>query len=173
MEEARTGFQASYLTLRKDPDFENLMVDVGNSLQKMLSDPDFFESASEKLDELQEKSKSVGTESSLRQDIDSFLHQSRVTLRSVIEDKDIANLIATSSKLWDILSPLQSATNPELIQDSISIFLPLLISLVQHIPIPRLEVSVPELDLLLENLIIEPGRTVNHSSFLPYKLHLT
>jgi hypothetical protein len=28
------------------------------------------------------------------------------------------------------------------------------------------------MDLLLENLILEPGRTVNYSSFLPYRLHL-
>jgi len=31
-------------------------------------------------------------------------------------------------------------------------------------------VSTPEIDLLLENLILEPGTTVNHTSFLPFRL---
>jgi len=48
----------------------------------------------------------------------------------------------------------------------------MLISAIQYIPIPRLEISTPEVDLLLENLIVEPGRTVNHSSFFPYKLRV-
>lgn len=33
---------------QKDPEFENLMMDVGNSVQKLLTDPDFFESADKK-----------------------------------------------------------------------------------------------------------------------------
>jgi hypothetical protein len=44
--------------------------------------------------------------------------------------------------------------------------------MIQYIPIPRLEVSAPEMDLLVENLILEPGRTVNFSSFLPYRINL-
>jgi len=59
-----------------------------------------------------------------------------------------------------------------LLQDSINVFGPLVIQAIQYIPIPRLEVSVPEVDLLLENLIIEPGHTVNHSSFLPFRLRI-
>ena len=47
-----------------------------------------------------------------------------------------------------------------------------MISAIQYLPIPRLEVSTPDIDLLLENLIIEPGKTVNHTSFLPYKLRV-
>ena len=158
---------------QKDPEFEHLMMDVGNSLQKMFTDPSFFDSAGEKVEELKEKSQSIGAESSLRQDIDSLLAQARITFRSTLEDTDVASLIATSSKLISIVSPTDSRTNQELLTDSLHIFIPLLISLIQHVPIPRLEVSVPEVDLLLENLIIEPGVTVNNSSFLPYRLHMT
>jgi len=42
--------------------------------------------------------------------------------------------------------------------------------MIQYIPIPRLTVSSPDIDLLLENLILEPGKTVNASSFFPYRL---
>ena len=155
-----------------DPEFENLMMDVGNSVQKLLTDPDFFKSADEKIQELREKAKEVGTESNLRKDIDEALLQFQITFNSVLEDTDVSNLITTTTKIFNILSPLHAATNKDLIQDSLHVFIPLLIQAVQYIPIPRVEISVPEIDLLLENLIIEPGHTVNSTSFLPYKLRI-
>jgi hypothetical protein len=155
-----------------DPEFEDLMTDVGNSIEKLLTDPAFFDHAGEKLQELKEKSKEIGTDSSLRDDADAFLEQAKRTWSTVLHDQDIANLIRTSTKLFSILSPRGAYTNAELIQDSIDVFLPLAIQAIQYLPIPRLEVSTPEIDLLLENLIVEPGRTVNHTSFFPYKLRV-
>lgn len=155
-----------------DPEFEHLMVEVGNSLQALLTDPDFFDHAKEKFDELREKSRKVGTESSLRTDVDAFLGQLQETAVSVLKDQDVARLLQGSMQIFRILSPLHAAANGELIEDSIHVFVPLLISAIQYVPIPRLEISSPEVDLLLENLIIEPGRTINHTSFLPYKLRV-
>lgn len=157
---------------QKDPEFENLMAEVANSLQKLLTDPDFFESADSKIQELKEKSKQVGTESSLRQDVDRLLAQAQRTFRSVLDDEDVSKLLATTNRIISILSPVGAATNHDLIQDSLHVFVPLLVQLIQYIPIPRLEVSVPQIDLLLENLIIEPGKTVNNTSFLPYRLRV-
>lgn len=155
-----------------DPEFENLLQDIGDSLQKLLTDPDFLNNADEKLKELREKSKGVGTESSLRYDVDEFLQQLSVTFQSVAKDKDIHDLTTTTLRIFSVLSPSDSATNPELIHDALNVFIPLLISGIQHVPIPRLEVSTPAVDLLLENLIIEPGTTVNETSFLPYRLKI-
>lgn len=157
---------------QKDPEFEHLMGDVGNSVEKLLTDPDFFESADKKIQELREKSKDVGSESSLRKDVEELLQQVQATFRSVTEDEDVSKLISTTMKIFNILSPVNAATNGELIDDSLHVFIPLLIKMIQYIPIPRVEVSVPEIDLLLENLIIEPGRTINNTSFLPYKLRI-
>lgn len=157
---------------QKDPDFEHLMMDVGNSVQKLLTDPDFFESAEKKIQELRDESRKVGSESNLRKDIDNFLSQFQITAQSVLEDDDISKLINTSAKILSILSPSDAAVNKDLFDDSIRVFLPLLIQTIQYIPIPRIEISVPEIDLLLENLIIEPGRTINNTSFLPYKLRV-
>lgn len=155
-----------------DPQFEDMMQDVGNSVQKLLTDPSFMDNAQEKFQELRTKSQKVGNESDLTKDIQALLQQIEVTFQSVLQDEDVHNLIQTTLTLAGILSPVQQATNPELIQDSFNIFIPLLISAVQYIPIPRLEVSTPEIDLLLENLIIEPGQTVNETSFLPYRLKI-
>ena len=157
---------------QKDPEFENLMMDVGNSVQKLLTDPDFMESLDKEIQELREKAKEVDTDSTLRKDINEALEQAQKTFNSVLADEDVSNLITTSSKIFDILSPLHANTNKDLIQDFLQVFIPLMIQAIQYIPIPRVEISVPEIDLLLENLIIEPGRTVNQSSFLPYKLRI-
>ena len=157
---------------QKDPEFESLMTDIGNSVQKLLTDPDFFASADKKIKELREKAKEVDTESTLRKDIEDALNQMQVTFQSVLDDEDIAKLITTSTRIFNILSPVHVATNKDLVDDSIHVFIPLLLQAIQYIPIPRLEISVPEIDLLLENLIIEPGRTVNNTSFLPYKLRI-
>ncbi|MCJ1383329.1 hypothetical protein MMC17_006442 [Xylographa soralifera] len=157
---------------QKDPEFEHLMEDVGNSVEKLLTDPNFFESADKKLQELREKSKEVGSDSSIRKDVEDLLEQVQITFKSVIDDPDISALIATTGRIMDILSPVNAITNSELLDDSLHVFVPLLIKAIQYVPIPRLEVSVPEIDLLLENLIIEPGRTINNTSFLPYKLRI-
>ncbi|KAI1662456.1 hypothetical protein F4813DRAFT_385170 [Daldinia decipiens] len=155
-----------------DPEFENLLQDLGDSLQKLLMDPIFFSNADEKLRELREKSKNLGSETSLKQDIDDLLQQLSVTFKSVAKDEDIHHLITTTLRISGILSPTNSTTNTDLIHDALNVFIPLLISTVQHVPIPRLEVSTPTIDLLLENLIIEPGITVNETSFLPFRLKI-
>lgn len=157
----------------KDPDFENLMVEVGNSLSKMLTDPSFFDTMDQKIEELKEKARRGGPESSLRKDVDAALEQSRRTFNSILHDKDVSKLIATTSKILSVVSPAEQLTNSELISDSLHVFIPLFINAIQYVPIPRLEVSTPDIDLLLENLIVEPGRTINNTSFLPYRLAIS
>lgn len=157
---------------RKDPEFENLLTDIGNSLQKLLTDPDFLEHVDEKFQELRKKSRGVGNESSLRQDVDDFFGQAQKTLNSAVRDEDIAKLLKTSLQIWTILSPRHAYANSELIQDAINVFVPLGIQMIQYIPIPRLEISTPEIDILLENLIFEPGKTINHTSFLPFRFRV-
>ncbi|KAI7084841.1 hypothetical protein KC356_g6368 [Hortaea werneckii] len=153
-----------------DPQFENMMNDVGNNLQTMLTDPSFFDNAQERLQELRAKGQQTGKGSKMNDDVNELLMQAEVTFRSILEDSDIHGLLRTTLQLFHILSPINQATNSELIQDSINVFAPLLVAAVQYIPIPRLEISNPDVDLLLENLIIEPGRTINQTSFLPYRL---
>ncbi|CAI6335272.1 unnamed protein product [Periconia digitata] len=157
---------------RKDPEFEDLMTDIGNSLQKLLTDPSFFDHADDKFQELRKKSRNVGTDSSLREDVDKFFEQAQNTFRSVTHDEDIAKLLKTSVQIFNVLSPRNQYANNDLVQDAIKVFVPLLIQAIQYIPIPRLEVSTPEIDLLLENLIIEPGQTINNTSFLPFRFRV-
>jgi len=154
----------------KDPGFEDMMQDVGDSLQKLLTDPSFFDNAQQKFEELRAKSQKAGKDSKVNDDVQALLRQIEITMQSVLQDNDIHSLIQTTTRIATILSPLNRATNPELVQDAINVFVPLMIAAIQYIPIPRLEVSNPDVDLLLENLIVEPGHTVNQTSFLPYRL---
>lgn len=44
-----------------NPEFEQIISEFGAMLREMLTDPDFFDSASQKLDELKERSKQLGS----------------------------------------------------------------------------------------------------------------
>ncbi|KAF1816301.1 hypothetical protein P152DRAFT_470337 [Eremomyces bilateralis CBS 781.70] len=157
---------------KHDPEFEGLLVDVGNSLEGLLKDPEFFDHIEERFQELRVKSEKAGKQSSLRQEVEELLHQISITFQSVVRDDDISKLLQTALSVVHLFSPQGEYVNDALLSDSLSVFIPLVIQAVQYVPIPRLEVSTPEIDLLLENLILEPGKTINHTSFLPYKLDL-
>lgn len=157
----------------KDPEFEDMMGEIGKSLQEMLTDPAFFDSAPERLDKLKEQSRNLGGEFSLRNDMETFLQQVRQTLKSIPADPTIAKMNAVANKIIRDVSNVYTNQTSIIVADAAHIFLPLLIRSIQYIPIPRLEVSAPEMDLLIENLVLEPGRTVNQSSFFPYKVLVT
>ena len=157
----------------KDPQFESFMGDFGDSVQTMLTDPDFFNNVDQRLGELKEKAAKLGDDSDFKTDLDRFLQQTQLTVKSIIEDDDVNGLVTTAGRIFHIVSPPSKIANPDLLTDAINTFLPMAIRLIQYIPIPRLEISVPEMDLLLENVVFEPGRNVNSTSFLPFKVNVT
>ncbi|KAL2159082.1 hypothetical protein VTH06DRAFT_2841 [Thermothelomyces fergusii] len=171
-EELETRFKAVVSHGRDDPDFEDLATKLASALQEMFTDPSFFDDAEQHFQELRARYKQISSHSSLSDDVDSLFSQLQVTFHSVIRDKDVANLIKTSTTIGKILSPKHRYANTDLVADSINVFVPLLLQSINYIPIPRLEVSTPQVDLLLENLILEPGATINRSSFFPYRLRV-
>lgn len=166
-------FHAVLRHANKDPEFDRLIGETGNSLQDMLTDPEFFESAPQKLEELQRQSDAVGSESGLRKDIDEFLAQTKRTIRTVPEDPAVSKLFNATKKLQQDAWNAYNDKKADIPSDLVNILLPVILRVIQYVPIPRLEVSAPEMDLLVENLILEPGHTVNFSSFLPHRMHLT
>ncbi|KUI69979.1 hypothetical protein VM1G_05330 [Cytospora mali] len=157
---------------KSDPQFDQLVRQSGNALQEMLTDPGFFEHAEERFQDLRAQSRQLSSDSSLREDVDGLLAKLQSTFVSVLRDTDVAQLIRTSTYIAKILSPAHHYTNTDLVTDAINVFVPMVIQGIQYVPIPRLEVSTPEVDLLLENIILEPGVTINNTSFLPYKLRV-
>ncbi|KAB8346358.1 hypothetical protein FH972_023400 [Carpinus fangiana] len=155
-----------------NPGFESIMTDVANAVQKVLTDPNTIDKLDEKIQEIQIKVNDSEKSSGLREDVQALLQQLSRVVSSIASDKDINGLIDTSFKLANILSPEHHVVNDDLFTDLLKTFLPLAVSAIQHVPIPRLEVVTPDIDLLLENLILEPGQTVNHSSFLPFRLRV-
>ncbi|RMZ79387.1 hypothetical protein DV738_g3381, partial [Chaetothyriales sp. CBS 135597] len=153
-----------------DPQFDEFLTEFGDSFQRLLLDPDFFDQAPQKIDELREKAAKLSNGSSFRADFEQLLSQAEAAVSSIATDEDVSALVAATKHIYTILSPPNQVTNPDLLTDAIHVFLPVLVRSVQYLPIPRLEISVPEMDLLLENLVLEPGRNVNSTSFLPYRL---
>ena len=164
------SFQSVMEHSKTDPNFDKLVKKLSSMLQDMLSDPEFFDNADERFQEIKGQTKELVGGSSVSDDVDSLMSSARNALQSAARDKDIHQLIRTSNRIVSTLSPSGKYTNSDLVADSINVFLPMIISGIQYVPIPRLEVSTPAIDILLENLILEAGKTVNHSSFLPYKI---
>ncbi|KAK2811364.1 hypothetical protein FQN50_002241 [Emmonsiellopsis sp. PD_5] len=157
----------------KDPEFETLLMEIGNSIQSLLTDPEFFDSASERMDDLKNKSSEISSESPLRQDINACLQQLNRAINTVPKDENVAKLLTATKKLGGDLSNAFHKKAPRVSEDALNVFLPILIRSIQHIPIPRLEISVPQMDLLLENVVLEPGHTFHASSFLPHRVLVT
>lgn len=157
---------------KSDTEFDKLVQQIGNAVQEMLTDPGFFEHAEQRFQDLRSQSQQLASDSTLREDVDGLLAKLQSTLQSVLQDTDIAKLLQTSKYIAKILSPAHSYTNTDLVTDAIHVFVPKLIQGIQYVPIPRVEVSTPDVDLLLENLILEPGVSVNNTSFLPYRLRV-
>ncbi|KFY06720.1 hypothetical protein V492_07798 [Pseudogymnoascus sp. VKM F-4246] len=171
-DELERRFQKVVEHAQTDAEFESFMGDIASSIQDIFMDPGFFESSGYKNGDVKWSRTESKKSTPLRQDIDRLWEQAKLTWETVADDNDVSKLLRDSLRIWAILSPTQGGTNDELLVDTYSVFVPLLIQAIQYIPIPRLEVSAPEIDLLLENLILEPGRTVNHTSFLPFKLNI-
>ncbi|EGX90022.1 Bactericidal permeability-increasing protein, alpha/beta domain [Cordyceps militaris CM01] len=150
---------------------EQLAQELITMVQKMLSDPEFLENFGDKKHEFKEKTKELTKDSSLGDDISHLISTTQSAVHTAIHDPAVQKLISSSFRLAEILFPTNQNSNSELLTDFGNTFLPLLVQAVQHLPIPRLEVATPKVDLLLENLILQPGKTVNNSSFLPYNIH--
>ena len=153
-----------------DDKLQAFVDELANLVYQVLSDPSFLDNVEDRLAQMREKMRDLSGESSLGSDASDVLHALEAALRSAWHDKYVKNLATTSTRLVDVTSGM---TGNELVADCTNTFVPLLIQAIQYIPIPRLEVSTPAIDILMENLILQPGRTVNHSSFLPHRLHIS
>ncbi|EFR05002.1 hypothetical protein MGYG_08005 [Nannizzia gypsea CBS 118893] len=145
---------------------------IGQSVYRLFTDPSFWDSGEDTVKALKEKVKE--TENDLpQQEIKDFIYQLKKTLISVTQDSAVVKLIAATKKIALGIYEASRNEGVRLMADALNIFLPLLIRAIQYIPIPRLEISAPRVDLLLENVVIEPGHTVHNSSFLPYQVLVT
>ncbi|KAL5085093.1 hypothetical protein Trisim1_010881 [Trichoderma cf. simile WF8] len=160
-------------TGQSDPAFEDLVDHISKLVQDILMDPEFFNNAEKRFEQLRNESKELTTETSIREKVDNLLGSLSTALRSVSEDAEVLQLINSSTRIAHIVSPKNQYINKDMTTDLVNVFVPMLIQGIQYLPIPRLEVSTPDVDLLLENLVLEPGRTINNSSFLPYRLQIS
>ncbi|KID95500.1 Bactericidal permeability-increasing protein, alpha/beta domain protein, partial [Metarhizium majus ARSEF 297] len=172
-EKVRASFSDFAEHNRTDENLDEFVSQFVNLIQEMLSKPEFFDNVDERLDELRERLKELTFGSSMGEDASNLLRSIQQALQSTVEDKDVKNMTSASLRLVQILFPSGEMGNTDLVRDCVNTFIPLLVQAVQYIPIPRLEVSTPAMDLLMENLILEPGQTVNSSSFLPYNLQFS
>ncbi|KAH0499702.1 hypothetical protein TgHK011_006877 [Trichoderma gracile] len=172
-DQVEKSFQEVVEAGQSDPAFEELVNHVSKLVQDILMDPDFFSNAEKRFNEIRAKSKELASETSIRDKLDELLGSLSAALRSVSQDTEVNQLIASSTRIAHLISPKNQYINREMTSDLVNVFVPMIIQGIQYLPIPRLEVSTPDVDLLLENLILQPGRTINNTSFLPYRLQVS
>lgn len=160
--------------LNNDSEFEALMDQIGTTIQEVLTDPSFTDPGilEKKLKRLRDLAQNIGGNFTAAEDLDLLLTQAEVTFSSVINDTDVAAILVLSKSIFSNLWPTPYTLNPAILSDFTHVLFPLAVQMIQYIPLIRLTVATPEIDLLVENLILEPGDTVNASSFFPYKLRL-
>lgn len=170
---------------RQNADLERFAAELGDTLHHMLTDPDFFaDGAKARLGRLADHAglgedadggDSNNTLAALRHDVAAVLGHLHSCILSAARDPSLSALFSTGAQLVALLSPLSpDAADPgSLLADALAVFAPRLISLVQCIPIPRFELTSPDLDLLLEPLILEPGGHGDQPSFLPRRIKVS
>jgi len=151
-----------------------------DSLYSLMTDPDYLfeedenneDGTVESFEKLKREMKDLDGPGDVKQDIDAVIRQVRTTWNSVWGDKQIINIAMTVKDIMALVfDPSDGANfNRALLSDVFHVLVPLALQFIQFIPIPRITLTSPDLDLLLEPLIFEPGRTVNHTSFLPYNV---
>ncbi|KAF3924680.1 hypothetical protein AA313_de0205888 [Arthrobotrys entomopaga] len=159
----------------RDPEFENIINLVADSLRRLLTDPDYLftheDEPTTRYNELKEKFNDADVKS-LEHDVDDVIKQSHKVILSIYNDKQISNIKDTGISMLDLaLKPSGGYSfNVDLLSDVGNVLIPTALEAIQYIPIPRLTLVSPQLDTLLEPIIFEPGKTVNSSSFLPYRV---
>ncbi|EWC46200.1 hypothetical protein DRE_04578 [Drechslerella stenobrocha 248] len=158
-----------------DPEFENVVSLAVDSLRRVMTDPEYLfteeDEAQERFMELTEK---MGSEKGgdLKHDVEALIEQMERVAFSVYGDRQISNIKDTSFAIADLAltSSESHGFNTNLLSDVLNVLIPLALETIQYIPIPRLTIVSPHVDVLLEPIIFEPGKTVNSSSFLPYRV---
>lgn len=161
---------------KADAGFEAAATELAKLVRDVLTDADFFdnfEKADERFGRLKGKSAEATSGRAVADRVEALVMRTRAALGSVAEDKDVQKLVHISKRIATLVWPRGAYKNDDLVRDAMHSLVPLAVQGVQYVPVPRLELSTPAVDLLLENLMLEPGRTVNHSSFLPYSLKVS
>ena len=167
--EVQQAFRSVLEHASSDPDFERRVDEIGALVQAMLTDPAFYDNPEKRFRELRERL-TVKTSSDLWKDMETLFAKLRLAITSMSQDKSIKRITDTAKR---IATTIQNTNTHDLTTDCINTLIPTLLSAIQHIPIPRLELSTPAADLLLENLILEPGTTPTATSFFPHRTKLT
>ncbi|MBE3045766.1 hypothetical protein IMZ48_25115, partial [Candidatus Bathyarchaeota archaeon] len=122
-EDLEDAFKAMLGNAKDDPNFEQHLDQVGDLLQAMLTDPEFYDSSEDRFAELYDKLRLKGAPG-FRRDIDVFLSKLRLACSSAWQDDDIRHITDTAKNVSNIL---QKSSARELTSDCMNVLAPTLI----------------------------------------------
>ncbi|KAL5612688.1 hypothetical protein BROUX41_004221 [Berkeleyomyces rouxiae] len=155
---------------RDEASLELMAVQISDLVEDMLTKPEFFDNPEARLKDF--KNETVNVAPGFGDALLDLLASLGDALASVGDDADLLALGDTTGQIVDVLFPDGKGYNTALLSDVTNSAIPLLLSTIQYIPIPRVEISTPQIDLLLENLVLEPGKSIGGSSFFPHDISI-
>ncbi|KKF93157.1 putative protein C32A11.02c [Ceratocystis platani] len=165
---AEASFNEAWRLGRDEASLELMAVQISDLVEDMLTKPEFFDNPEARLLEL--KNETINVAPGFGDALLELLASLGDALASIGEDEELMTVGDTTSQIIDVVFPNGKSYNSALLSDITNSAIPLLLSTVQHVPIPRTEISTPQIDLLLENLILEPGKSIGGSSFFPHDI---
>ncbi|KAL1889235.1 hypothetical protein Cpir12675_005863 [Ceratocystis pirilliformis] len=165
---AEVSFNEALRLGRDEASLELMAVQISDLVEDMLTKPEFFDNPEARLSEL--KNETINVAPGFGDALLELLASLGDALASIGEDEELMTVGDTTSQIIDVIFPNGKSYNSALLSDITNSAIPLLLSTVQHVPIPRTEISTPQIDLLLENLILEPGKSIGGSSFFPHDI---
>lgn len=151
--------------LKPDPHFSDFRESVAVFVHHLLTDPQFVDTIDVSIQDFRAKLESQGAQPEALKSLDALLRQIPVTIQSASEDKTVLEFLKSLNTLKKRISLGYRDPESTLLSDLQQVIIPLLLRHLQVIPLERLEISVPEVDLLVENVVLQPAWTT--SSFLP------
>ncbi|KAI5290043.1 hypothetical protein KEM54_002589 [Ascosphaera aggregata] len=157
--------------LKPEPHLSAFRETAADFVHCLLMDPKFFETSILSIQEFRKKLVAQCAQPEALRSIDALLSQFSVTVESACKDQSFLEFYSSMQILKESISSAHRDSQSTLLIDLHQVIIPLLIRHLQSIPIERLGISVPEVDLLLENVILQPA--ANTSSLLPANILLT
>ncbi|KAF8468285.1 hypothetical protein BDZ91DRAFT_656346, partial [Kalaharituber pfeilii] len=159
--------------VQSDEDLQNFYDEVADFLHRMLTDVDFAGSdyADAEAHEHYDRSKKLLEEKAdtYRPHIDHLFNEFNAYLSAMQTDRGNVRVVNASQKLFNSLMIQDPKTKTyhvrtRVARDILDVLLPKMVSEIKYIPLPRIEYSDRDWDLILENVVLESEH------FLPRRL---
>lgn len=154
--------------VEEDPELQEFYSDMVTFLKRMLTEPNFATSdaADAEAHELYDNSKYLleTKTDKYRPHVEHLFSEINVYITAIQNDRMNRRVIEASKKVFNDLVIVDHKGNfrfrTRVVRDVLDVMLPKLISEIKYIPLPRIEYQDKDYDIILENVVLESGKSL-------------